>query len=279
MKIENFKLIRENGDAVIDFKDTPNHSGNYEVGLPDTIVIHYTGGASLDSSVSWLTNTAARASAHFVIGKDGKIVQLAPLNVVTWHAGESEWKNRKWLNRYSIGIEIDNAGLLERRAAGFFTSFNKRIDDDKVVLAIHKNGHVEQGWEAFTPEQINTVEALCMLLIKLYSIKDIVGHDDIAPTRKVDPGPAFPLKKMCDRILLGRKDAEENEIPETEEPNLQKGIVTADLLNIRANPSAASLKVSEPLPRGTKVKILEKQGDWYKVSVDLKGWVSAKWVR
>jgi N-acetylmuramoyl-L-alanine amidase len=140
MKIENHKMIPEQGDFEVGFKDTPNISGYFKDGFPDTIVLHYTGGSSLDSSIDWLTNANAKASAHFVVGKDGKIVQLAPINAITWHAGISQWNNRHSLNEYSIGIEIDNAGLLEKRAHGYATWFNKRIDDDQVVLAKHKQG-------------------------------------------------------------------------------------------------------------------------------------------
>ena len=278
MKIKNYKIVAENGDFDIDFKQTPNTSGNFNDGLPDTVVLHYTAGSSLDSAVNWLTNKKAQASAHFVVGKNGKVVQLAPLNVITWHAGKSRWKNRSSLNYCSIGIEIDNAGILEKRAAGYFTYFDKQIENEKVVLARHKNRTTEAAWEAYTVEQLKAVEALCTLLIEQYNIKELVGHDDIAPDRKTDPGPAFPLQSLRDRILLGRKDDNEPDETETKLQEAKKGIVTANLLNIRSRPDINALKVSEPLPRGTKVKILEKQGGWYKINVDLEGWVSSRWV-
>lgn len=280
MKIKNHKLVAESGDFDINFKQTPNTSGNFKEGLPDTVVLHYTAGSSLDSAVNWLTNKKAQASAHFVVGKKGKIVQLAPLNAITWHAGKSRWKNRSSLNYCSIGIEIDNAGILEKRAGGYFTYFDKKIEDERVVLAKHKNRNAEAAWEAFTVEQLEAVEALCSLLIEKYNIKELVGHEDIAPDRKTDPGPAFPLQSLRGKILLGRKDEDQDEPDDggTEPQEIKKGIVSANLLNIRSKPDVNALKVSNPLSRGTKVKIIETQGGWSKVNADIEGWVSSRWL-
>jgi N-acetylmuramoyl-L-alanine amidase len=154
----------------ITFDQSPNHSGIFAEGLPDTVVIHYTAGSSLESSVSWLKTPQAKASAHIVVGKSGNIVQLVPFNTKAWHAGSSKWKGRSGMNHFSIGIEIDNGGLLEKRADGFYTHFGKRIDNSQVVLAPHKNGGSEQAWEAYTEKQIETVEKICLSLKSNYPI-------------------------------------------------------------------------------------------------------------
>jgi N-acetylmuramoyl-L-alanine amidase len=279
MIIENYRMIPEQGDFEVGFRETPNISGYFKDGLPDTIVLHYTGSSSLDSAIGWLTNRNAKASAHFVVGKDGKIVQLAPVNTITWHAGISMWKNRHSLNNFSIGIEIENAGLLEKRANGYATWYNKRIDDELVVLAKHKNKDKEEAWEAYTAQQIEAVECLCSALIQKYGIKEIVGHDDISPGRKVDPGPAFPMVKLRDKILFGRKDDDEEGEIDIESQVLEYGSVTANLLNIRSLPNGNAPTVSAPLALGTKVKILDKQGKWYKVSLQTEGWVNARFVK
>ena len=276
MRIEDHKLLPEPG-ADIEYKETPNKSGSMSEGLPDTIVIHYTGGRSLDSSVRWLTNTEAGASAHIVIGKEGKIVQLAPFNLKTWHAGVSRWKNRESMNNYSIGIELDNAGLLEKRASGYYTYFDLEINKKQVVLATHKNESTEKPWEAFPLKQLDTVEDICRILKKHYPIKEIVGHDDVAPDRKIDPGPAFPLKSLNDKIFVGRKGDEEEIVTQAESG--MKGIVTADFLNIRTKPNIGAMKVTDPLAGGTKLRVLEKQDGWYFVKTDLEGWVSSRWVK
>src|SRR5437868_7138213 len=84
------------------FIQTPNTSGAFSNGLPDTIIIHYTAGSSAESSVKTLTTPSAKASAHMVIGRDGSITQLAPFNIVTWHAGESAYGTRSGFNKYAI---------------------------------------------------------------------------------------------------------------------------------------------------------------------------------
>ncbi|MDI3521610.1 MAG: N-acetylmuramoyl-L-alanine amidase [Anaerophaga sp.] len=276
------KHILNTDDNVIpvSFDASPNHSDAFSEGLPDTIVIHYTAGSSLDSSVNWLKNPASKASTHVIIGKKGEIVQLVPFNIKAWHAGISEWRGRSGLNRYSIGIEIDNAGLLEKRADGYYSNFGKRVDNSQVVLAPHKYGDKEQAWEAFTEKQIEVVETLCLLLKENYPIKEIVGHEDVSRGRKTDPGPAFPLQKIINRVLTGRKDDESSKPDDNVKYHaINYGVVSADYLNIRKEPSTNGRLASDPLPRGTKLKIIEEKNGWLRVKVELQGWVSQKWVK
>src|SRR5262245_13438472 len=91
--------------------ETPNKEG---VIAPEYLVVHFTAGRSAQASVDWLCNPAARASAHVVIGRDGKICQLVPFNLKAWHAGVSAWAGRTGLNSCSIGVELDNAGKLQK---------------------------------------------------------------------------------------------------------------------------------------------------------------------
>lgn len=277
--IKKHILNTDDNTIPVSFDASPNHSDAFSDGLPDTIVMHYTAGSSLESSVNWLKNPASKASAHLIIGKKGEIVQLVPFNLKAWHAGISEWKGRSGLNRYSIGIEMDNAGLLEKRADGYYTNFGKRLDNSQVVLARHKFGDKEQAWEAFTEKQIETVETLCLLLIENYPIQEIVGHEDISRGRKTDPGPAFPLQKIINRVLTGRKDDESSNDGNEENNGINYGVVSADYLNIRKEPSTNGQLASDPLPRGTKLKIIEEKNGWLRVKVELQGWVSQKWVK
>ncbi len=278
MKIQDHQLVPENDEENIRFEKTPNQSGPFNDNLPDTVIIHYTGGNSIESSVNWLKNPKANASAHVVVGKTGEIVQMVPLNIIAWHAGASRWKGRQRLNNYSIGIEIDNAGLLEKRAEGYYTYFDKRMSNQKVVLARHKHGDEEKAWEAYNEKQIATVEEICRLLKDTYNINEILGHDDVAPGRKIDPGPAFPLQKLQDKILFGRTD-ENPYFGDLETSMGYRGVVTAEYLNIRSKPSIDSLKTMDPLPRGTRVDILKQQGNWLYVDVDITGWVHKNWIK
>lgn len=195
--VKNHLLLR--GGVAVPFKATPNKGGRM---TPDELVMHYTGSSSYASAVSWLTNPAAKASAHLVIGAAGEITQLAPFNVVTWHAGQSSFNGRSNYNAFSIGIELVNAGLLARTGAGGFIERlgGKSVPAGKVILAAHKNGGGEQPWAAYDPCQLAVAIAVAQALHAAYRFRDIVGHDDIAPLRKSDPGPAFPMSSFESRV-------------------------------------------------------------------------------
>ena len=196
--IKNNKLT---GTAV-SFKASPNKSGRFAPSLPDTVVIHFTAGASLNSSVTSLCNPASKASAHVVVGRDGTLVQLVPFNEIAWHAGASTLGARTGMNKYSIGVEIDNAGRLTQTAAGdFLTWFGRRIQKKDAIQGIHRNETLPTWWHAYTQPQIDAVFEVCALLIRRYGIHTIVGHEEISPGRKTDPGPAFPLDRLRDRLL------------------------------------------------------------------------------
>lgn len=198
MDIQNNKLTGTN----VSFKASPNKGAPFAPNLPDTLVVHFTAGASLDSSVASLCDPASKASAHSVVGRDGAIVQLVPFNEIAWHAGASTLGSRTGLNKYSIGIEIDNAGRLTQTASGdFLTWFGRRIQKEDAIQGIHRNETSASWWQAYTQAQIDGVFELCDLLVRKYAIKTIVGHEEISPGRKSDPGPAFPLDRLRDRLL------------------------------------------------------------------------------
>lgn len=157
------------------------------------LVIHFTAGASALSSINfWRTPAAQGASAHIVVDRDGTIYQCRPFNRTCGHAGASKWKDPKTgieytrLNSCSIGIEIANGGDSYPTKFSKFTPVNAR----------HKNGGHEKTWERYTPEQIAAVRELSKALVKRYNLDDVVGHEDIAPSRKNDPGPAFPMIEL-----------------------------------------------------------------------------------
>ena len=272
MQIINQKLEGDN----ISYKESPNTSGKFDANLPDTIVIHFTAGSSAQSSAKWLCNPQAKASAHVVVGKKGEIIQLVPFDTIAWHAGKSSWDNRVGLNKYSIGIEIDNPGRLEKRQNGFYTYFGSVIEDNLVIEAIHRNEHKPTYWCAYTENQILAVRDLCWLLKQTYPIETIVGHEEISPGRKIDPGPAFPLDVIRKQVLDNDRQLEE--APDNNFSNIS-GVVIADALNIRSAPSASATKVNDPLKKDTPLKILETQGEWYKVRVVTEGWVNRNYVK
>lgn len=264
----------------LSFKASPNHSGAFANGLPDAIVIHFTAGASAESSVKWLCNPQAKASAHVVVGRDGSITQLVPFNTIAWHAGTSSFGGRTGYNKFSIGIEIDNPGRLRKTEAGTFqAAFGRTYAADQVIKAVHRNEHSESYWLAYTESQIDAVFELCAALCATYKIREILGHEEIAPGRKDDPGPAFPLDRLRQRLLFKGRDQDESD-EQPAEPLLAS--VTASSLNFRAEPSPNATKIAPAIPQGTQVEVLDTGAHpgWTRIHYKGKtGWVKAEFLK
>ncbi len=255
----------------VDYVESSNHGGSL---TPDSIIIHYTAGRDAPSAIRTLTNPKVKASAHLVVGRDGSITQLVPFNVIAWHAGKSVFGGRTGFNQYSIGIEIDNAGLLTKQGAGYVAWFGRVYQESEVMRAVHRNETVPRYWHRYTEEQIALVEDICTALIKEYDIDQILGHEEISPGRKIDPGPAFPLDKFRQKLLQGHRDDSSGEPLEFP----LKGIISAGKLNIRSGPTTTAEKVAQPLLQGSEVTIKDRSKDWYHVSAQIEGWVSAHFV-
>lgn len=261
LRIEKHRLV---GDQVT-HRDTPNRGGPL---APRYLVFHYTAGSSAASAVNSLCTRkpSGNASAHIVLGRDGAIVQLAPFDVVTWHAGLSQWNGLIGLNNWSIGIEMDNAGPMNRVGSKYVAWFGRAYPDSEVMLAEHKHGGGVRPWHAYTEAQIARALELAEVLVAHYGLEDVIGHEDIAPARKQDPGPAFPLSAVRSRALGREADAPE------------KFAVTATSLNIRKGPGASYETVAPALKKGTVLVLVESGERWSKVEVDgptdVEGWVS-----
>lgn len=185
-------------------KSTPNRGG---VIKPTLLVIHYTAGFTASSAIATLINPKVAASAHLVIDRDGSVTQLAPFNVKTWHAGQSSWKGKQFCNGFSIGFELVNCGpVLERADKKLIAEVapSKIMPPSDCIRAQHKNGERTPFWQIYPQAQVDAAAEIGALVCATYGIKDIAGHDDIAPKRKRDPGPAFPMASYQSRVL-GRK--------------------------------------------------------------------------
>jgi len=152
--------------------DTSHPSVNHDSRV-QFVVVHYTS-ASLERSLQLLTH--GEVSSHYLIGDDKKatVYKLVDENLRAWHAGESEWQGRTWLNSSSIGIEIVNPGFKQT-----------------------PNG--ERYWYPYSEAQVQSLIVLLKDISKRYAIspRSIIGHSDIAPLRKLDPGPLFPWKRLA----------------------------------------------------------------------------------
>jgi len=191
MQIQNERLCNDDLTA-FPFVRSVNIGGRLR--SHSFIVVHYTEGQSAAAAIEWLTIPKSQVSSHIVIARDGTITQLVPFDTIAWHAGESYWKGMRYLNYYSIGIELDNAGRMTRNGNSWRASFRKDYPDSEVVQAIHKFDRKPYGWHNYPAAQVQAVIDLCKLLVTQYEMKEIVGHDDIRPKAKWDPGPAFPLE-------------------------------------------------------------------------------------
>jgi N-acetylmuramoyl-L-alanine amidase len=270
MEIRNHRLVAD-GQSVR-FVETPNvSSGRLE---PRFLVMHYTAGRSLESSVAWLTNPNASASAHLVIGRDGEVVQLAAFNRITWHAGQSRWRGITGLNRHAIGIELDNAGILERKGGRLQAWFGGDYPESEAMAAVHKHEQGERLWHVFTEPQLDTARRIAAALVRQYNLEEVIGHDDVAPGRKQDPGPAFPMESFRS-FATGRRE-DKFELFET---------ITA--LNIRTGPGTTFDRLARsPLPKSTRLRVLASEASWCAVEVpdadgdaDLTGWVHGDFIR
>jgi len=195
----------------VDYRPTPNKGG---IIVPTLLVMHYTAGFTAASAIATLTSPASQASAHLVIDRHGGVTQLAPLNNKTWHAGKSSWRGRSMCNGFSIGIELVNCGPLLERADGEIVAEvapRKVIGGEDAVMAHHPNGERTKYWQVYPEAQIEAAEGVARAICEAYRIKEIAGHYDIAPTRKRDPGPAFPMASFVSRVL-GRADDEDEPV-------------------------------------------------------------------
>lgn len=256
------------------------------------LVMHYTAGASAESSIDWLCRPEARASAHLVIGRDGEVTQLVDFDRVAWHAGESEWDGHRRLNRLSIGIELDNAGKLERSGGVWRAWFGGAVPDIEVVVARHRDESEPAGWHAFTPVQLHVAAEIASLLAKEFSVAAVLGHDEISPGRRLDPGPAFPMADFRARVL-GRADGEHlitsAHASPAPDPLFLRDWETITELNIREGPGARfPILTGSPLPAGTIVEALDRAASWARVRIveaehsrvrDLEGWVHTGYLR
>lgn len=162
------------------------------------LVLHYTA-ANLASSLQMLAGPTAQVSAHYLVSDtpeaDGEIpiYELVKPEQRAWHAGISSWQGINNLNFSSIGIEIVNLGFIEKQALEKHQEAMRADPHAEVTSAPYKDNQ-DKRWFHFPKEQIATVIELVAPMVKKYNIEPtrVVGHADIAPGRKQDPGPLFP---------------------------------------------------------------------------------------
>jgi N-acetylmuramoyl-L-alanine amidase len=198
--------LQETGPIQFRRKDAVCQGGALAHARVKFILAHWTGGPTLDGAVNWLTSPQAKASAHLVIGRDGALAQLVSLARRAWHAGESKWNAGDTayvgLNNYSIGLEFVNLGRLRKTEAGVFVSSTGRVVGANDVIQSDDG----KFYHAYSEQQIETGELLMLAIQEFFpDLIDVIGHNDVAPKRKIDPGPEFPFAYFRGK-LFGRHD-------------------------------------------------------------------------
>jgi N-acetylmuramoyl-L-alanine amidase len=161
--------LRPDSCVVAEVRPSPNHGERKGRAAPDMIVLHYTGMRDARGAIDLLCTPASEVSSHYVVLEDGYIVQLVAEERRAWHAGASSWAGETDINSCSIGIEIANPG--------------------------HDHGYPE-----FPKRQVAAVTALCRSIFTRHRIAPdrVLGHSDVAPARKQDPGEKFPWRSLAD---------------------------------------------------------------------------------
>jgi N-acetylmuramoyl-L-alanine amidase len=161
--------LRPDSCVVAEVRPSPNHGERKFNAKPDMIVLHYTGMRDTEAALVKLCSAGSEVSTHYVVMEDGFIVQCVPETRRAWHAGAAVWEGESDINSCSIGIEIANPG--------------------------HSHGYPD-----FPKRQIAAVTALCRSIFTRYRIPAwrVLGHSDVAPARKQDPGEKFPWRVLCD---------------------------------------------------------------------------------
>jgi N-acetylmuramoyl-L-alanine amidase len=148
-------------------RPSPNHGERADLRKPDMILLHYTGMGTADAALDWLCREESQVSSHYFVFEDGRVLQLVPEERRAWHAGKSSWQKQGDINSLSIGIEIANAG----HPGGL-----PHFPDAQVAAVIELCRDCGDRW-SITPERV-------------------LGHSDVAPVRKVDPGERFPWGRL-----------------------------------------------------------------------------------
>lgn len=147
---------------------SPNHDARPEGGVIDMLVLHYTGMRSAEEALGRLLDPAAQVSAHYVVDEDGSVLRMVPEDRRAWHAGVAFWRGGRDINARSIGIELVNPGH-------------------------------EFGYRPFPESQMAALEILCLEILSRHPMpaRNVVGHSDVAPRRKTDPGELFEWQRLA----------------------------------------------------------------------------------
>lgn len=204
---------------------------------PIAAICHDTAGRLTPfSSVDWFSSKECTTSAHFVVERDGTITQMVPTNKRAYHAGVSSWKGPdgrtiSGLNSCSVGIEIVNPGKMDDKGKAWFGPCCEPAEITKKGTPQHGQGY----WLPYTEAQIKSVTAICRALVEAYpDCNEILTHWEIAPKRKIDTNPLFPLEELR-RVVFDPTPGEIEHLPDpippppvaAKEPTMTRELTTS----------------------------------------------------
>jgi len=251
------------------FKEIEPHPNGYDAKRvltdPKYIIMHFTTGTKMESTISHFKNPSAGVSTHLLIGRDGRVVQFLPFDKVAHHTGFSWWEQESNLNISSIGIELDNAGLLKKRDGSKWFQRKVEIPIEDVKRAVHWKQYIPNdkenisGWEIFPQVQLDVALNVVRAIKNRYpSIVEVLGHDDVNLRNRYDPGPLFPMQDFRE-ALFGRRD-----------PFIQIHEINQDTElygNFRGRLPNTSQNIKENLPAKSQVRIIIEEDDFSLVAL------------
>lgn len=192
---------------------SPNHSSRNGADIMAT-VLHYTAAGSAAGTAVWFADDASRVSSHFIIGRQGEIIQCVDLANAAWHCGQAEividGEAHSNANQISIGIELANAGYLECIAGAWCYPVGEEHwpyhgpEPQLATLQWDNRIAIEGHWEPYPDAQIDALQALLRRLAELHpeAVQNLIGHEEIAMPlgRKKDPGPLFPWSRFSRKM-------------------------------------------------------------------------------
>ena len=261
MKIQNHWLLAEGPSEKVTIKKSSNARDLID---PDYLIIHYTATDTASEAINWFMavppSNPDRIAAHIVIDTDGSITQLIPFNNRANHSGSSTWDDVDQMNYHSIGIELVNPGHVEKLANGSFrrekvAGVFKTYPADTAGIQKIKHKHRFWGasyWFSYPDAQLQALYKVSSSLIDKYQLIEAVGHDDVSPARKSDPGPAFSWDKFREQAT--KVFTHTGKI----------FTVNTEGTNFRSLPGTTT-PVIKKLPKGYEVGLIKTNGQWSKV--------------
>ncbi|MEL7145833.1 MAG: N-acetylmuramoyl-L-alanine amidase [Bacteroidota bacterium] len=233
----------------------------------EMIIIKSTTNQLLNNS-GHINGTTTNSPTHVLIDRDGLVTQFIPFNEQIPVAIAGSWEGIKNLASRSIILTFVNHGRLQKQGENFVSTEEVSVEKTDVFTGIHQNEESLSYWQKFTDSQVTIAEKIIRCLTSAYQVKYILGYEEVCPGLQTDPGPAFPLEIMRRKVIKDQVNELSNTLNyKNVADQLDLGTVLRDdVLALKAERDA---KI---------INIRRKNGGWYKVNIDLGGFVKEEWI-